>query len=324
MLLLQPSVPYLLVITAVVDATNLRQEQRHLQTYSQSNDYIFDMLTLVNNERKNVGLPPLCVSQKLNDAAQRHSNDQAANNYLDHTGTDGTSASDRITQSGYDWEEVAENVAAGQADVESAMDSWMNSYGHRENILGDYTMFGAAYAYNPESTMQHYWTQDFGTSETEKCDSKAETRNELVDTKTSSQAKDTFTVTTVDSKGVSIANKSPVMKYSYYNAQGSEAPRTETPIVKVEKTNVPLRNAPIIMVDPPRHDVYRTKAPINVDPLHTEVSGDHQESVMRPQVQEIPTIAMNSRGTKTLEAVYDTSNAHNPSTKEVPYGKDCV
>eukprot|EP00644_Phytophthora_capsici_P001739 jgi/Phyca11/107744/e_gw1.14.304.1 len=169
MLVVRPVIAYLVVAAAAAEAANLRQEQRNLQTYTQSDDYYSVMLNRVNQERASRGLPALCTNKKLQDAAQRHSDDQAQNNYMDHTGTDGTNMADRITEAGYDWGSVAENIAAGQPDVESVMRTWMNSPGHRENILGDYTMFGTAYAYNPNSQYKHYWTQDFGTGETEEC-----------------------------------------------------------------------------------------------------------------------------------------------------------
>ncbi|KAG7382756.1 hypothetical protein PHYBOEH_010370 [Phytophthora boehmeriae] len=153
--------------TASTEAANLRQ--RNLQTYSTAEEYTTSMLDRVNQERAKAGLSPLCTNKKLQDAAQQHSDDQAANNYMGHDGTDGTSVSDRITQAGYDWNAVAENVAAGQEDVDGVMESWMNSPGHRENILGDYTMFGTAYAYNPNSEFKHYWTQDFGSGDAEEC-----------------------------------------------------------------------------------------------------------------------------------------------------------
>ncbi|KUF79289.1 hypothetical protein AM587_10011430 [Phytophthora nicotianae] len=170
MIVLRPLFSYLLVLAAVAEAANLRQAQRNLQTYTSSDEYLSAMLARVNQERAAYGLPALCTNKKLQAAAQGHSDDQAANDYMDHTGTDGTSVSERITRSGYDWSAVAENVAAGQPDVDSVMENWMNSPGHRENILGDYTMFGCAYAHNAGTTYQHYWTQDFGTGDAEECD----------------------------------------------------------------------------------------------------------------------------------------------------------
>ncbi|KAL4129962.1 hypothetical protein PRIC2_005968 [Phytophthora ramorum] len=77
--------------------------------------------------------------------------------------------STRVTAAGYKWNRVAENVAAGQANVAAVMVSWMKSTGHRANILGDYTQIGFSYAYSSSSTYKHYWTQDFAKSTTEQC-----------------------------------------------------------------------------------------------------------------------------------------------------------
>ncbi|KAJ8509438.1 hypothetical protein ON010_g18766 [Phytophthora cinnamomi] len=131
-------------------------------------DYFAAMLARVNKERAAHGISVLCTNKKLQAAAQRHSNDMAKNNYMAHDGADGSTMSQRVTQAGYEWESVAENVAAGQEDVESVMDEWMQSEGHRENILcADYTMFGTAYAYNKDTTYGYYWTQDFASGPTE-------------------------------------------------------------------------------------------------------------------------------------------------------------
>ncbi|GMF32561.1 unnamed protein product [Phytophthora lilii] len=170
------SIAFLLVLvvttSGVSKATNLRQVQRDLgASYTQSDDYFSAMLAAVKKQRAAQGLSSLCMNKKLQAAAQRHSNDQAKNNFMAHDGSDGSTMSERITQAGYKWSAVAENVAAGQVDVDAVMESWMNFPGHRANILGaDYTMFGTAYAYNADSTYKHYWTQDFGSNSTKACD----------------------------------------------------------------------------------------------------------------------------------------------------------
>jgi uncharacterized protein YkwD len=151
-------------------AVALRQSARRLQTYTQLSDYEGPMLERVNQERSAQGLPALCSNSKLQQSAQRHSDDQATHDFMNHTGSDGSSMAQRITEAGYDWRGVAENVAAGQVDVNQVMDDWMNSEGHRHNILGDYTMLGVAYAYTPDGLYHHFWTQDFGRSDTEQCD----------------------------------------------------------------------------------------------------------------------------------------------------------
>ncbi len=65
---------------------------------------------------------------------------------LGFAGSDGSSASNRISRSGFSWQSIAENVAAGQANVGEAMTSWINSPGHRTNLMGDYKFLGVGYA----------------------------------------------------------------------------------------------------------------------------------------------------------------------------------
>ncbi|KAG6947504.1 hypothetical protein JG688_00015513 [Phytophthora aleatoria] len=293
MLVLRPLISYLLVIAAVAEATNLRQGQRNLQTYTSSSEYLSAMLARVNQERAAHGLPALCTNKKLQNAAQGHSDDQAANNYMDHTGTDGTSVSERITRSGYDWSAVAENVAAGQPDVDSVMENWMNSPGHRENILGDYTMFGCAYAHNTDTTYQHYWTQDFGTGDAEECDG-GNVASEVQGT----AVEDTPVETDTTSVDEPVTIKSLTTEDSYSHVQETDAPCTdapveetyathtdppvvvvdplpygshgaETPIVDVEETEAPCTDAPVVVVDPLPYGSHGAETPI-VDVEETE------------------------------------------------------
>ncbi|KAG2779158.1 hypothetical protein PC129_g22091 [Phytophthora cactorum] len=142
---------------------------RELQTYS-STGFQTLMLNAVNKQRTANGLSKLCMNKKLQTAAQRHSNDMAAKNYMSHTGSDGSTMSQRITAAGYNWSACAENVAAGQTTVDAVMTAWMASSGHRANILSTtYTMFGCGYAYKSSTTYKHYWTQDFAYGSTESC-----------------------------------------------------------------------------------------------------------------------------------------------------------
>ncbi|KAI9992630.1 hypothetical protein PInf_018073 [Phytophthora infestans] len=132
----------------------------NVKTYAAYDDYAPAMLAAVNKQRATKGLSPLCLNNKLHTAAQH---------YMAHDGSNGSSMSERITQAGYVWSAVAENVAAGQVDVDAVMVAWINSPEHLENIMGEYTMFAPGYAFNKEGTYQHYWTQDFvqGEAETE-------------------------------------------------------------------------------------------------------------------------------------------------------------
>ncbi|KAG2799752.1 hypothetical protein PC111_g20285 [Phytophthora cactorum] len=192
---------FLFVTASVSTADDNLRTNRRLQTYTQPSDYVNLMLERVNLERGAQGLPALCANSKLQEAAQRHSDDQAANNFMDHTGSDGSLMSQRVTDAGYDWRGVAENVAAGQIDVTEVMDAWMNSEGHRHNILGDYTMLGTAYAYTPDGLYNHFWTQDFGRSDTEHCDD-GSTPTTSTTPSPSSNADQTYNSTSSGGQGV--------------------------------------------------------------------------------------------------------------------------
>jgi uncharacterized repeat protein (TIGR02543 family) len=122
-----------------------------------------DILTLVNQERSAQHLHSLSWDTELHDAARGHSVDMAANNYFSHTSQDGRTFSDRIQAAGYQYNTAGENIAAGYSTPEAAMNGWMNSSGHRANILNSsYCDLGVGYAYDSGSTYDHYWTQDFG------------------------------------------------------------------------------------------------------------------------------------------------------------------
>ncbi|KAJ8566384.1 hypothetical protein ON010_g6742 [Phytophthora cinnamomi] len=158
-------------------AGNLRHISRSLQTYTQTDGYQTKMLELVNEQRAANGLSSLCMNSKLAASALRHSKDMAAKDYMAHDGSDGSTMEERITEAGFIWTAVGENVAAGQETVSDVMTAWMNSPEHKANILGDYKMFGTAYAYSAGTTYQHYWTQDFGTGDDESCESSSSGSN---------------------------------------------------------------------------------------------------------------------------------------------------
>ncbi|GMF21816.1 unnamed protein product [Phytophthora fragariaefolia] len=143
---------------------------RHLQAAYTPTGFQTEMLNAINKERTSRGLAALCMNKKLENAAQGHSNDMAANNYLSHKGSDNSTMSQRIKAAGYDRTACGENVAAGHTSVKQVVEAWMASKRHRENILrAKFTMFGCGYAYNENSDYQHYWTQNFGTSRVDQC-----------------------------------------------------------------------------------------------------------------------------------------------------------
>ncbi|MEV7611939.1 CAP domain-containing protein [Streptomyces sp. NPDC089799] len=121
---------------------------------------VAEVVALVNKERAKVGCPSLAVNAKLMTAAQNHSKDMAAHGNMSHTGSDGSDPGTRITRAGYLWSTYGENVAYGYATPQQVMTGWMNSPGHRQNILNcSFKEIGVGLA-QPNS----YWTQDFGAS----------------------------------------------------------------------------------------------------------------------------------------------------------------
>lgn len=122
-----------------------------------------ELLKLTNLERQKVGLPPLKLSSQLTSAAQSHAGDMARNNYFSHTGLNGSSMVDRAKGTGYKYSALGENIAAGKATPEGTIRQWMNSSGHRANILNaKFTEIGFGYANAPNSPYRHYWVQVFG------------------------------------------------------------------------------------------------------------------------------------------------------------------
>lgn len=124
------------------------------------------VLELVNQQRTQRGLRALTLSQELDTAADRYSQDMAVNNYFSHTGRDGSNPGDRIARTGYEGNTWGENIAAGYDTAEAVVNGWMNSSGHRANILnGNFTHMGLGYAFNNGSQYGRYWTQVFGAGD---------------------------------------------------------------------------------------------------------------------------------------------------------------
>lgn len=127
---------------------------------------ILRVVELTNIERAKAGLAPLKFNPVLAGAAQKHSVDMALNDFFGHTSSDGSGVGDRIKAEGYKWSYCAENVYAGGATPEAAVTGWMNSSGHRRNILDPRTQeIGIGYYFLANDTgninYKHYWTQVF-------------------------------------------------------------------------------------------------------------------------------------------------------------------
>ncbi|MFG3181371.1 sigma-70 family RNA polymerase sigma factor [Streptomyces nigra] len=118
------------------------------------------VVALVNKERAAAGCGPLAEDSLLDKSAQAHSADMAARDFFDHTNPDGADPGQRITVAGYRWSTYGENIAMGQQTPEAVMESWMNSPGHRANILNcSFKDIGVGVHEGPGGP---WWTQNFG------------------------------------------------------------------------------------------------------------------------------------------------------------------
>lgn len=124
------------------------------------------VVALTNQERLAHGCGAVTMEARLRAAAQGHSADMALNDFFSHTGSDGSSPWDRIHAQGYWYSTAGENIAAGYSSPESVVAGWMNSSGHRANILNcAFVHIGVGYYYLQNDTgnvnYHRYWTQVF-------------------------------------------------------------------------------------------------------------------------------------------------------------------
>ena len=116
------------------------------------------VVDLVNQERQKQGLKPLTLNKKLSDVARAKSKDMMDKGYFDHNSPTYGSPFDMMKQFGIEYTTAGENIAKGQQSPEDVMNAWMNSDGHRKNILNpDFTEIGVGYVKGDTT----YWTQQF-------------------------------------------------------------------------------------------------------------------------------------------------------------------
>jgi uncharacterized protein YkwD len=117
------------------------------------------VIELTNKARATAGCAPLRFDTRLRTAARRHSTDMGLHDYFSHTSLDGDTFADRIEAAGYP-HPGAENIARGYQTAAEVMDGWMNSPGHRANILNcGLRTIGVGVYYGLGGP---WWTQDFG------------------------------------------------------------------------------------------------------------------------------------------------------------------
>lgn len=113
------------------------------------------VVDLLNAERASRGLPAVAWHDQVAAAASLHSDDQAAHRQMSHTGSDGSNTGDRLDRVGFDWRGWAENVGAGYPTPAAMFEGWLNSDGHRANMLGNYRYVGVAVT---SADGVRYWT----------------------------------------------------------------------------------------------------------------------------------------------------------------------
>lgn len=130
-------------------------------TNVQSQDALaVEVLRLVNVERAKAGLGALTLDSGLSSVAKKHSEDMKNNNYFDHTNLKGQSPFDRLKNAGISYTTAGENIAMGQKTAQSVVSGWMNSSGHRANILNkNFGKMGLGTAKTYSGG--YYWTQIF-------------------------------------------------------------------------------------------------------------------------------------------------------------------
>lgn len=105
---------------------------------------------------------PLELDPALRRAAQAHASDMAKHSFMAHEGSQGSTVGERVSQAGYAWRAVGENVAQGPQTAQAVVQGWLDSPGHCVNIMNPrFTQMGVAYAVKQDSEGGIYWAQVF-------------------------------------------------------------------------------------------------------------------------------------------------------------------
>lgn len=116
---------------------------------------------LTNGFRVHYQIEPLVYNEQLSEVARAHTEDMAKNNYFDHVNLQGLGPSDRITKAGINWISCGENIAAGNSTALKTFEQWVNSLGHRENMLQQVGELGVGGSYREGSEYRYYYGQNF-------------------------------------------------------------------------------------------------------------------------------------------------------------------
>ncbi|WP_081412317.1 CAP domain-containing protein [Tuberibacillus calidus] len=137
-----------------------QQDQPAAESSDSLNAFEKQVVELTNQERTKRGLKPLAIDPQLSKMARDKSADMRDHHYLSHQSPTYGSPFDMMKKYGISYTTAGENIAAGQTTPEEVVQAWMNSEGHRANILNpNYTAIGVGYVKG--GSYGSYWTQDF-------------------------------------------------------------------------------------------------------------------------------------------------------------------
>jgi uncharacterized protein YkwD len=121
-----------------------------------------EVVRLLNLYRVSQGLPALNFIPQLVQAARRHAQDMAENDFVAHQGSDGSDAGARMREACYRWSAVGQIIGSGATPL-GMVSAWISSEANRSLLLSeDFIDIGAAYSYRPDSSNGHFWVITFG------------------------------------------------------------------------------------------------------------------------------------------------------------------
>lgn len=150
--------------TSRTEVTRIAFDDVKIATGAPLDDFEAEVLRLVNDYRVERGRDPLQADARLSAAAEAWSREMARGDFFEHGSREG------VEERGYDLAAWAENIAAGYRSPEDVVDAWIDSPGHRENLLKrnvDETGIGYFYREDDggDAPYGHYWTQNFATED---------------------------------------------------------------------------------------------------------------------------------------------------------------
>ncbi len=154
-----PSTPTATVITDDIQECTLNEEFRELA---------INIVNQIRAESRDCGstkynaAQPVVWNSLLETTAVAHSNDMASRDFFSHTGSDNSSVGDRVSNAGYVWSQVAENISAGRLSMQDTINALVSSPGHCANIMNpNYVEMALACTQSNTATYGVYWTQVF-------------------------------------------------------------------------------------------------------------------------------------------------------------------